>query len=405
MPMLEREELKKLIKERGLKSVEDVQEMLKEMFGGVIEEMLEGELEESLGYSKYDFKNKQTGNSRNGYSDKKVKSTLGELELSIPRDRESEFDPTIVRKHQRDISGIEDKIISMYAKGMTTRDIQGHIQDIYGSQLSAETVSRITDKVLPLVSEWRNRPLEEAYTIVYMDAIFYKVTENSHVKKKALYITLGITLDGFKEVMGMWICESEGASYWLDVLNELKNRGVKDVAIFSIDGVTGLEEAIESVFPESEIQRCVIHQIRNSLRYVTWRDKKTISRELKDIYQAPTKEAGWKALLALEEKWGKKYPLTIRSWKDNWENLSTFFQFPQELRTIIYTTNPIESVNRRLRKVTKNRGAFPNDQALMKMAYLAIIDITRKWVVRIPDWAQILGQLVIKYERLSKYVK
>lgn len=404
MTKKKKEEYRKLIKENGLKSTKDVQEMLKDMFGGIIKEMLEGEMEEELGYSRYDYKNKETDNSRNGYTKKKVRSDYGDLELPVPRDRKGEFEPVIVKKHQRDISGIEEQIISMYARGMTVKDIRDHIQNIYGTELSAESVSRITDRVLPLVSDWRNRPLEDAYAIIYMDAIFYKVRDNGQVKKKALYIALGINLEGFKDVLGMWICETEGASYWLDVLNELNSRGVKDVAIFSIDGLTGLEEAIGNVFPHSEIQRCVVHQIRYSLRYVGWKDRKIISKEFKSVYQAPTEEAGWNALLSIEEKWSKKYPLTIKSWKENWASLSTFYQYPQQLRKIVYTTNPIESLNRQLRKVTKNKSVFPNDTALFKMAYLAIKNVTEKWTVRIPEWGKILGQLVIKYDRLSEFI-
>lgn len=404
MTKKKKEEYRKLIKENGLKSTKDIQEMLKDMFGGIIKEMLEGEMEEELGYSRYDYKNKETDNSRNGYNKKKVRSDYGDLELSVPRDRKGEFDPVIVKKGQRDISGIEEQIISMYARGMTVRDIRDHIQNIYGTELSAESVSRITDRVLPLVSDWRNRPLEDAYAIIYMDAIFYKVKDNGQVKKKALYIALGINMEGFKDVLGMWICETEGASYWLDVLNELNNRGVKDVAIFSIDGLTGLEEAIGNVFPHSEIQRCVVHQIRYSLKYVGWKDRRIISKEFKSVYQAPTEEAGWNALLSIEEKWSAKYPLTIKSWKENWASLSTFYQYPQELRKIVYTTNPIESLNRQLRKVTKNKGVFPNDTALFKMAYLAIKNVTEKWTVRTLGWGKILGQLVIKYDRLSEFI-
>jgi len=400
----DREKIKSLIEKNGFENVGDVQEAMKELFGDVIKEMLEGELEDELGYSKHDYKNKETDNSRNGHSKKTVRSDYGEIELEIPRDRKGEFEPVVVKKHQRDISGIEDQIISMYARGMTVRDIQSHIEDIYGSRLSAESVSRITDKILPLVSEWRNRPLESAYAIVYMDAVFFKVVESNQVRKKALYIALGVSLNGYKDILGMWISETEGASYWLSILNELKNRGVEDVAIFSIDALSGMEEAIEAVYPFSEVQKCIVHQIRNTMRYVTWRDRRPLARDLRTVYQAPTREAGWNALLALEEKWGDKYLLSIKSWKDNWETLSTFFQYPEELRRLVYTTNPIESVNRQLRKVTKNKGVFPTDNSLLKMAYLAIMNITKKWTVRTLDWSRILTQLVIKYERLAKYI-
>ncbi|WP_292588951.1 IS256 family transposase, partial [Mesotoga sp. UBA5557] len=317
----DREEIKSLIEKNEFENVGDVQEVMKELFGDIIKEMLEGELEGELGYSKHDYKSKETDNSRNGHSKKTVRSDYGEIELEIPRDRKGEFEPVVVKKHQRDISGIEDQIISMYARGMTVRDIQSHIEDIYGSRLSAESVSRITDKILPLVSEWRNRPLESAYAIVYMDAVFFKVVESNQVRKKALYIALGVSLNGHKDILGMWISETEGASYWLSILNELKNRGVEDVAIFSIDALSGMEEAIEAVYPFSEVQKCIVHQIRNTMRYVTWRDRRPLARDLKTVYQAPTREAGWNALLALEEKWGDKYHLSIKSWKENWESL------------------------------------------------------------------------------------
>ncbi|OAA18597.1 IS256-like element ISKol2 family transposase, partial [Kosmotoga sp. DU53] len=374
------------------------------LFGDIIKEMLETELEEELGYSKHDYRNKETDNSRNGYSKKTVNTSYGKIELSIPRDRKGEFEPIVVKKHQRSIASIEDQILSMYARGMTYRDIQAHLKDIYGSELSTESISRITDKIIPIVSEWRNRPLEEVYTIIYMDAIFFKVSENNQIRNKALYIAFGINLEGMKDVLGMWIAQSEGSKYWLGVLNELKNRGVKGVMFFSIDGLKGMEEAIEAVYPQAKIQRCVVHQIRYSMKFVSWKDKKKFAADLKSVYTADTREAAWNALMAFEEKWGEKYPFSIKSWKDNWESLTTYFEYPKEIRKLIYTTNPIESLNSQLRKVTKNRGVFPNDMALMKLAYLAINNITRKWTVRINEWDKILATLMIEFDWVKSYV-
>ncbi|OAA18677.1 transposase [Kosmotoga sp. DU53] len=396
--------MKRLVRERKLKTTKDAENLVKELFGDIIKEMLEAELEEELGYSKHDYRNKETDNSRNGYSKKTVNSSYGKIELSIPRDRKGEFEPIVVKKHQRSIASIEDQILSMYARGMTYRDIQAHLKDIYGSELSIESISRITDKIIPIVSEWRNRPLEEVYTIIYMDAIFFKVSENNQIRNKALYIAFGVNLEGMKDVLGMWIAQSEGSKYWLGVLNELKNRGVKGVMFFSIDGLKGMEEAIEAVYPQAKIQRCVVHQIRYSMKFVSWKDKKKFAADLKSVYTADTKEAAWNALMAFEEKWGEKYPFSIKSWKDNWEALTTYFEYPKEIRKLIYTTNPIESLNSQLRKVTKNRGVFPNDMALMKLAYLAINNITRKWTVRINEWDKILATLMIEFDWVKSYV-
>jgi len=400
----DKEAMKRLVRERKLKTTEDAENLVKELFGDIIKEMLETELEEELGYSKHDYRNKETDNSRNGYSKKTVNTSYGKIELSIPRDRKGEFEPIVVKKHQRSIASIEDQILSMYARGMTYRDIQAHLKDIYGSELSTESISRITDKIIPIVSEWRNRPLEEVYTIIYMDAIFFKVSENNQIRNKALYIAFGVNLEGMKDVLGMWIAQSEGSKYWLGVLNELKNRGVKGVMFFSIDGLKGMEEAIEAVYPQAKIQRCVVHQIRYSMKFVSWKDKKKFAADLKSVYTADTREAAWNALMAFEEKWGEKYPFSIKSWKDNWESLTTYFAYPQEIRTLIYTTNPIESVNRQLKKVTKNRGVFPNDTALMKLAYLAINNISKKWTVRLRDWNKILAVLMIEFDWVKSYV-
>jgi len=404
MGHFDREALKKLVRERKLKTTEDAEELVKELFGDVIKEMLEAELEEELGYSKHDYRNKETDNSRNGYTKKTINSSHGKIELSIPRDRKGEYEPVVVKKHQRSIASIEDRILSMYARGMTYKDIQAHMEEIYGSALSTESISRITDKIIPIVSEWRNRPLEEVYSIIYMDAVFYKVTESNQIKNKALYIAFGINLEGMKEVLGIWIAESESSKYWLGVLNELKNRGVKEVMFFSIDGLVGMEEAIGAVYPQAKIQRCVVHQIRYSMKFVAWKDRKAFAADLKKVYKADTKEAAQNALQAFEEKWGEKYPFSIKSWKDNWESLTTYFAYPKEIRTLIYTTNPIESLNRQLKKVTKNRGVFPNDMALMKLAYLAINNISKKWKLRLRDWDKILAVLMIEFDWVKSFV-
>ena len=405
MPIIPKDELRKLIKKYNLKDTEDIQGMLKDMFGDAIQEMLEAELEEDLGYSRYDYKNKTTKNSRNGFSKKKVRSNYGDSEIKIPRDRDGEFSPKIVKKNQTTLPSIDDQVLSMYAKGMTTRDIEKHLESIYGIDASPELISRITDKILPLVTEWQARPLEEVYAIVFMDAIHYKVRSEGRILNKAAYTVMGVNLDGVKEVLGIWIGEAESAKFWLSVLNEVKNRGVKDILIISVDGLKGFSDAIASAYPETEIQKCVLHQIRASTRYVSYKDIKAFTTGLKKIYRAATEEAALAELDSFEEIWGKKYPLSIKSWRKNWAELATYFKYPGELRRIIYTTNSAESYHRQLRKVTKSKSIFPNDRALTKMLYLATIDATQKWTMRLRDWPLILSQLTIYFkERVSDYV-
>jgi transposase-like protein len=405
MSIIPKDQLRKLIKEYNLKDTKDIQEMLKDMFGDAIQEMLEAELEEDLGYSKYDYKNKQTTNSRNGYSKKKVRSNYGDTEIKVPRDRDGEFEPKVVKKNQSTMPSIEDQVLSMYAKGMTTTDIEKHLESIYGIDATPDLISRITDKILPLVTEWQNRPLEEVYSIVFMDAIHYKVRSEGRILKKAAYTAIGVNLEGFKEVLGIWVGEAESSKFWLSVLNEIKNRGVKDILIISVDGLKGFTEAIASAFPETEVQKCIIHQVRASTRYVSYKDIKAFVADLKKIYKAVTEEVALAELDALEEKWGKKYPLSIKSWKANWAELATFFKYPDELRRIIYTTNNVENYHRQLRKVTKSKSVFPNDKALLKMLYLATMDATDRWTMRIRDWPIILSQLTVYFkERVSKYV-
>jgi transposase-like protein len=392
----ERRKLLELLQGAGITDVAGVQELFKEMVSTVLENGLEGELEEELGYSKYDYRNKATDNSRNGHSEKTLKSSLGDIEISIPRDRKGEFEPQIVKKNQTTLSGdIEEKILSMYAKGMTTSDIEGHIRDIYGIEVSDTTISRVTDKILPVVKEWQMRPLEAIYAVVFMDAIHFHVRSEGQIVKKAVYIAIGIKMDGVREVLGMWVGENESAKFWLSILNGLKNRGVEDILIACVDGLTGFSNAIEAIFPRTEIQQCVIHQIRNSTKFVSYKDIKLLMTDLKKVYAAIDEQTALYELEVFDEKWGVKYPKIALSWRSNWANLSTYFKYPQEVRTLIYTTNAIENFNRQLRKVTKSKSVFPTDDSLLKMLYLAMVDITKKWTGRRKDWGQIHSQLEI----------
>ena len=378
-------------------SAEDVQAMLRDLLGDMLQEMLEAEMDDHLGYSKYDYKNKETDDTRNGYSPKTVVSSVGEIDLDVPRDRKAEFEPQIVQKHQTDISNIEDQVLSMYAKGMTTRDISTHLHDVYGVDASAEMISHMTDRILPIAKEWQNRPLERKYAIVFMDAVHFHVREDNRTVKKAVYVAIGTRLSGQREVLGMWIGGNESAKYWLGVLNEIKNRGVEDIMIVSVDGLTGFGDAINAVFPQAEIQRCIVHQIRYTTKFVSYKDIKSFMKDLKLVYKADTEELALEALDDLDEKWGKKYPSSISSWRNNWPQLSTYFKYPSEIRKLIYTTNSIENFNRQLRKVTKSRTIFPTDDALFKMLYLAMIDITKKWTGKSWDWGQTLDQLCVYF--------
>ena len=394
-----RKELGEILNALGITDVSEVQTLFKDLVGTVLEQGLEGELDSELGYSKYDYRNKATENSRNGHSKKRLKSSLGEIEINVPRDRSGDFDPQMVKKHQTTLSGdIEEKIISMYAKGMSTSDIEGHIREIYGLEVSDTTISRVTDKILPVVREWQQRPLESVYAVVFMDGIYFHVRSEGQIVKKAVYIAIGVRCDGVREVLGMWISENESAKYWLGILNSLKNRGVDDILIACVDGLTGFPGAIEAVYPKTEIQQCVIHQIRNSTKYVSYKDIKALMADLKKIYGAVNEQAAVDALDDFDGKWGGKYPKIALSWRSNWANLATYFKYPQEVRTLIYTTNAIENFNRGLRKVTKSKSVFPTDDALLKMLYLAIMDITKKWTGRRKDWGAIHSQLEIFFE-------
>ena len=391
-----------LIEHYQPEDAQDVQEMLKDLLGDTLQGMLEAEMDEKLGYSKYDYRNKDTDDSRNGYSKKTVVSSLGEIDLDIPRDRKGEFEPQAIKKNQTDISNIEDQVLSMYAKGMTTRDISTHLRDVYGVEASAEMISHMTDRILPVAKEWQNRPLEKKYAVVFMDAVHFNVREDNRTVKKAVYVAIGIRLTGVKEVLGMWIGGNESAKYWLGVLNEIKNRGVEDIMIVSVDGLTGFVDAIGAVYPQAEVQRCIVHQVRYTTRFVNYKDRKEFVKDMKAIYQSPTEELALEKLDEFDEKWGKKYASSIASWRNNWAQLSTFFKYPEEIRKIIYTTNSIENFNRGLRKVTKSKSIFPTDDALFKNIYLAMMDITKKWSGKAWNWGQTLDQLMIYFgDRIS----
>lgn len=392
-----RDSIRTLIKHYQPKDASDVQDMLKGLLGGTLQEMLEAEMDEHLGYSKYDYKNKDTDDSRNGYSKKTVTSSMGPIDLDIPRDRNGEFDPQIVKKHQRDVSSIEDQVLSMYAKGMTTRDISAHLRDVYGVEASAEMISHMTDRILPIAKEWQNRPLEKKYAIVFMDAVHFHVREDNRTVKKAVYVAIGTKLTGQREVLGMWIGGNESAKYWLGVLNEIKNRGVEDIFIVSVDGLTGFGEAIHAVYPQTEIQRCIVHQIRYSTKFISYKDIKAYMADLKKVYKADTEQLALDALDDLEKEWGQKYATSVASWKNNWPQLSTYFKYPKEMRTIIYTTNSIENFNRQLRKVTKSKTIFPTDDSLFKSLYLAMMDITKKWTGKPHGWTQAAAQISIYF--------
>ena len=390
--------IKELIDQYGVKTTDDIKDMLKELIGETIQTMLEGEMEEELGYSKYNYDEKNTENSRNGYSPKSVRSEYGEIELNIPRDRHNEFEPKIIPKYQREITGIEGQIVALYAKGMSNRDIEDHLKNIYGIEVSATMISKITDKIIPEIKEWQTRQLEEVYPIVFMDAIHYSVRQDGIVIKKAVYILIGINLRGEKEVLGFWIGENESSKFWLNILNEIGNRGVKDILIISVDNLKGFSEAIKSSYPKAEIQKCIVHQIRNSIKYVASKDLKEFTKDLKTVYKAVTLEQASNNLLHIEEKWGKKYKAGIKSWNDNWEELTTYFKYPQEIRKIIYTTNSIENFNRQLRKYTKTKSSYPTDDSLSKSIYLSIKEITKKWTGKVQNWGQINSQLSIYFE-------
>ena len=385
-----------LIEMYNIETAEDIQEALKDLLGGTIENMLESELEEHLGYDNYE-RNRNT-NSRNGKKEKMIRSKYGEIPISVPQDRESTFTPKIVPKRQKDISSIENKIIGMYAKGMTTRQISEQVEDIYGFEASETMVSNITNKLLPEIEEWQNRPLSTVYPIVFIDAVHFYVRDNHIIKKLAAYIILGINDEGRKEVLSINIGENESSKYWLGILNELKNRGVEDILILCTDGLTGIKESIAVAYPKTENQRCIVHQVRNTLKHVSYKDKKEFSKDLKGIYHAPTEEIGYEVMQEVTKKWSGKYPNSMKSWNTNWGVISPMFKFSPEVRKVIYTTNAIESLNSTYRRLNSQRSVFPNDTSLLKALYLATFEATKKWNMPLHNWGLVYGELSLMYE-------
>lgn len=400
-----KEQLRQIISENDISNVQDVYSLFKESFKDILQELLEAEMDASIGYVKNEKNSSNSDNKRNGYSTKTVKSQYGEFPIEIPRDRNGDFEPKIVPKYQRDISGIEEKVISLYARGMSTRDIHDQLQDLYGIEMSADMVSKITDKILPEVKEWQARPLNQVYPFIFMDAIHFKIREDGRILNRAAYVVLGVTLDGTKDILSISIGANESSKFWLGMLNDLKNRGVLDVLFFCVDGLPGFKEAINAVYPNAEIQRCIIHMLRNSFKYISYKDLKKFASDFKAVYKAPTEETALAELEGVKEVWGKKYPYAISNWETNWDVVSPFFQFSEDIRRIMYTTNIIEGLNRQYRKVTKTKSVFPNDSSLEKILYLASVNVMKKWTQRYRNWDLVLSQLTIIYgERINKYL-
>jgi transposase-like protein len=391
--------------EYDIKSASDIEAALLDMFGGFIEQALEAELDQHLGYSRYDFRHKSTSNTRNGRKPKTIQTRLGETTVQAPRDREGSFQPQIVPKRQTNVIGIEDKILSLYAKGLSTRDISKTLEEIYGFETSHETISAVTDKVIPLIQEWQQRPLEPVYPIIYLDALHVKMRDGMSASNKAVYCVIGVSLEGHKDVLSLSIGEAESASYWMSLLDELKARGVQDICIACVDGLSGFKQAIQAVFPHALVQRCLVHLIRQSTKFVSYQDRKSFCYDLKQIYQAISQSAAEQAFETFKEKWNRLVPLAVRVWENNIEEVYQLFKFPKEIRKMIYTTNAIESYNSQLRKVLKGKGAFPNETSVMKLIYLQTIEVTKKWQRQISNWSQILNQLLILYpDRLTPYL-
>ena len=403
MEYLNKEAIKKAIIEGKGINIEEILDEFKSMLKEVYQTATEVELTDYLGYEKHQISDNP--NYRNGYNEKTLKSKYGNIEVKIPRDRNGTFEPKLVKKRQTLIKGTEELILSLYAKGMSVRDIQHHLDNLYGYELSTQTISNITEAIIDKAKEWQNRPLELIYPIIFMDATVLKIRVDRAVKNIAAYIMLGITLEGKKEVIGIWIGENETSKYWLTLLNEIKNRGVEDVLIFAIDGLNGFKEAIEAVYPKAEIQRCIVHQVRNSLKFVSWKDRKEVAKDLKMVYNAKTEEEAKLVLTDFNDKWGKKYPHITQSWQVNWNELSTFFKYPEAIRKLIYTTNPIESVNSNIKKRTKSVGSFPTVDSAFKLLYLAILEVQHKWKnTKIRNWSEIYPQLCIFFsEIMQKY--
>ena len=391
--------------EYDIKSASDIEAALLDMFGGFIEQALEAELDQHLGYSRYDFRHKSTSNTRNGRKPKTIQTRLGKTTVQAPRDREGSFQPQIVPKRQTNVIGIEDKILSLYAKGLSTRDISKTLEEIYGFETSHETISAVTDKVIPLIQEWQQRPLEPVYPIIYLDALHVKMRDGMSASNKAVYCVIGVSLEGHKDVLSLSIGEAESASYWMSLLDELKARGVQDICIACVDGLSGFKQAIQAVFPHALVQRCLVHLIRQSTKFVSYQDRKSFCYDLKQIYQAISQSAAEQAFETFKEKWNRLVPLAVRVWENNIEEVYQLFKFPKEIRKMIDTTNAIESYNSQLRKVLKGKGAFPNETSVMKLIYLQTIEVTKKWQRQISNWSQILNQLLILYpDRLTPYL-
>jgi len=405
MSLLNTEELKRQIKEGTFTSLDDITNEFKAILKEVIQTASQEELTSHLGYDKH--QSSDNSNSRNGYNDKTINSKYGQFDVSIPRDREASFEPQLVKKREVLLDGSEDLILSLYTKGMSVRDIQHHLDDLYGYELSTETISNITSKIIEKANEWQSRPLEPMYPIIFMDATVLKIRVDRVVKNIAAYIMLGITIEGKKEIIGIWIGENETSKYWLTVLNDIQKRGIQDVLIFAIDGLNGFNEAIQAVYPKAEIQRCIVHQIRSSLRFVSWKDRKAVAKDLKSVYAAHNEEDAQLALTEFNDIWGKKYPNITTSWTTHWNELSTFFKYPDSVRKLIYTTNPIESLNANIKRKTKSKGSFPTIESAFKMLYLATQEVQEKWKANsLRNWYEIYPQLSIFFsETMSKYTK
>ncbi len=372
--------------------------LLAQLKKGLLERVLSAELTEHLGYEKHDPVGHGSGNSRNGTSGKTLKGKSGEVRIEVPRDRNGTFETQIVKKHQRRFDGFDEKIVSMYARGMTTREIQGHLEEIYGVEVSPTLISNVTDAVMEEVRAWQARALDAVYPIVYLDALYVKIRDAGHIQNRAIYVGIGVNMEGYKEVLGLWAGQNEGAKFWLQVVTELKNRGVEDIFIACVDGLKGLPEAIQSVYRKTEVQLCIVHLVRASLQYVPWKQRKEVAADLKAIYEAPTTDEGWRQLEAFGEKWDASFPSISKIWRGNWDQASTFFGYPPAIRKVIYTTNMVESLNRSLRKVIKNRGSFPNEDAAIKLLFLALERILKKWTITIRDWRAALNQFTILFE-------
>ena len=391
-----RDIIRGLLSEYDIESAEDIQDALKDLLGGTIKEMMEAEMDDHLGYEKSERSNNE--NSRNGYKQKRINSSYGAMDIEVPQDRKSDFKPKVVKKRQKDISEIDQKIISMYAKGMSTRQISETIEDIYGFETSEGFISDVTDKILPQIEEWQNRPLDDIYPVVFIDATHYSVRDNGVIRKLAAYVILGINLSGMKEVLTIQVGDNESSKYWLSVMNELKNRGVKDIMVICADGLSGIKEAIEAAFPKTEYQRCIVHQVRNTLKFVADKDRKKFATDLKTIYHAPTEQKAIEARERVEELWNPIYPNAMKSWTKNWDCISPIFKFSADVRKVIYTTNAIESLHSTYRKLNRQRSVFPSDTALLKALYLATFEATKRWTMNMRNWGKVYGEFSIMYE-------